>query len=349
MKRQWHESPLVQLCLTRLREFIRHPDVLFWTYGFPLLMLLAMGLAFRSTSLAPIAIEVIGPRAETVAASLNHPPAILAIAGSDDTWRKRLQSGKANVVVVTYLDERRFEFWTEPARVESQLARATVESTLLKGQIASNPLEIVNNHLQEVGSRYIDFFVPGMLALNLMGGGLWGVGFVIVDMRIRKLLKRLMATPMQRWHFLMSILIVRLLFSVCEVSVILLFSYAVFGVVCQGSILELIAVMGIGGATFGGIGLLLASRVKSNEAIGGLMNLIMLPMWIVGGVFFSSERFPDQIQPVLKSLPFVALVDSLRSIMMDGASITTLGIPILVMSVWGIACAVVALRVFRWR
>ncbi len=349
MKRQLSENPLLQLCLTRLREFGRHPDVLFWTYGFPLLMLLAMGLAFRSTSLAPIAIEVVGPRADSVAASLNQPPKIIAVAGVEDTWRKHLQSGKANVVVVTHADERRFEFWSEPARVESQLARMTVESSLLRGQVVSNALQISDDHLQQVGSRYIDFFVPGMLALNLMGGGLWGVGFVIVDMRIRKLLKRLMATPMQRWHFLMSILIVRLLFSVCEVSVILLFSYAVFGVVCQGSILELIVTMGIGGVTFGGIGLLLASRVKTSEAIGGLMNLIMLPMWIVGGVFFSSERFPEQIQPVLKSLPFVALVDSLRSIMMDGASIMTLGVPILVMSIWGVVCTAIALRIFRWR
>ncbi len=349
MSRRLYESSLFQLCLTRLREFVRHPDVLFWTYGFPLLMLLAMGLAFRNTAMAPMTIEVIGPRADAVAAALNQPPKILATASSDNNWRKRLQSGKANVVVVTDDDANRFEFWSEPTRVESQLARMTVETVLLKDRIASSPLQIEDKHLEEVGSRYIDFFVPGMLALNLMGGGLWGVGFVIVDMRIRKLLKRLMATPMQRWHFLLSILIVRLLFSICEVTVILLFSYAMFGVVCRGSILHLIVVMGIGGATFGGIGLLLASRVKTSEAIGGLMNLIMLPMWIVGGVFFSSERFPDQIQPLLKSLPFVALVDSLRSIMMDGASISALGVPLLVMFMWGVACTAIALKIFRWR
>ena len=349
MSRPFCESSLFQLCLARLRSFVRHPEVLFWTYGFPLLMLLAMGLAFRSTGPAPMAIDVIGPRAESVAASLNRPPKIMAVAGDDNLWKKRLQSGKANVVVMTHEDENRFEFWSEPARIESQLARMTVEAALLKDRLASGSLQIADEHLEEVGSRYIDFFVPGMLALNLMGGGLWGVGFVIVDMRIRKLLKRLMATPMLRWHFLLSILIVRLIFSICEVSVILLFSYVVFGVACRGSILELLVVMVIGGATFGGIGLLLASRVKSNEAIGGLMNLIMLPMWIVGGVFFSSERFPDQIQPLLKSLPFVAMVDSLRSIMMDGASIRTLGVQMLVMCVWGVACTAIALKVFRWR
>ena len=349
MSHRWYESSLIQLCLTRLREFVRHPDVLFWTYGFPLMMLLAMGLAFRNTAPAPMSIEVIGPRAEAVAASLNQPPKMQATAFEDVKWKRRLQSGKSNVVVVTYDDENRFEFWTEPARVESQLARMSVETALLKQRLVSGPLQIADSHLEEVGSRYIDFFVPGMLALNLMGGGLWGVGFVIVDMRVRKLLKRLMATPMKRWHFLLSLLIVRSLFSICEVSVILLFSYFVFGVVCRGSILELIVVMGIGGFTFGGIGLLLASRVKTSQAIGGLMNLIMLPMWIVGGVFFSSERFPEQIQPILKSLPFVALVDSIRSIMMDGASISTLGVPLLVIGLWGVACTVIALKVFRWR
>lgn len=343
------DSSLFQLCLSRLREFIRQPDVIFWTYGFPLLMLLAMGLAFRNTGPAPIAIDVIGPRADAVATLLNKPPNRLAIVGDPIEWKKRLQSGKTSVVVVTSEEEGRFEFWSEPSRAESQLARATVEAALLRERSPASALQITDARLDEVGTRYIDFFVPGMLALNLMGGGLWGVGYVIVDMRIRKLLKRLMATPMKRWHFLLSVVIVRLLFSVCEVAVILLFSYFAFGVVCRGSLLELSVVMTIGGATFGGIGLLLASRVKSAQAIGGLMNLIMLPMWIVGGVFFSSERFPDQIQPVLKSLPFVAMVDSLRAIMMDGESIRTLAVPIAVMTVWGVVCTVIALKIFRWR
>ncbi len=349
MSSKLRNNPLIHLCLSRLREFVRQPDVIFWTYGFPLLMLLAMGLAFRSTEPAPITIDIIGPRAEAVAAMLDAPPQRLAIAGDPNEWKKRLQSGKTSVVVNTYDDEGRIEFWSEPSRAESQLARATVEAALLRERVSAGALQITDERLQEVGTRYIDFFVPGMLALNLMGGGLWGVGYVIVDMRIRKLLKRLMATPMQRWHFLLSVLIVRLLFSVCEVAVILLFSYFVFGVVCRGSLFDLAVVMAIGGATFGGIGLLLASRVQSSQAIGGLMNLIMLPMWIVGGVFFSSERFPDQIQPVLKSLPFVAMVDSLRAIMMDGESIRALGLQIVVMSVWGIACAAIALKIFRWR
>ncbi len=349
MSRQFRESSLYQLCLSRLREFIRQPDILFWTYGFPLLMLLAMGLAFRNAEPSPLSIDVIGPRADQVAALLNQPPKLLATIADSSDWKKRLQSGKTSVVVHTSDDESRFEFWSEPTRPESQLARITVEAVLLRERTSAEALQIADERLEEIGTRYIDFFVPGMLALNLMGGGLWGVGYVIVDMRVRKLLKRLMATPMRRWHFLLSILIVRVLFSVCEVTVILCFSYFVFGVVCRGSLLELVLVMAIGGATFGGIGLLAASRVQSSQAIGGLMNLIILPMWFVGGVFFSSERFPDEIQPVLKSLPFVAMVDSLRAIMMDGESIRTLGMPIAVMCLWGSACVAIALKIFRWR
>ena len=167
--------------------------------------------------------------------------------------------------------------------------------------------------MQEPGGRYIDFLVPGLLGMSLMGGGLWGVGFVTVDMRIRKVLKRFLATPMRKSDFLVGILISRLLFLVPEVLVLLLFARLAFGVVIQGSLLAVVVLILLGALTFAGIGLLVASRARTLEAVSGLMNLVMLPMWVLSGIFFSSERFPEAMQPFIKALPLTPLIDALRS------------------------------------
>jgi ABC-2 type transport system permease protein len=347
--KSWTNHPLVQLCLARLYEFWRRPEALFWTYGFPLIMLLVLGLAFRSNEPVPAIVEVTGQNAESVIAELGgNTPGIMLQASKDGKWQRRLQSGKVAAVLSVDSAENRYEVWHEPTRVESVAAKLAIELAIAKRDAPASS-SVVARRLEESGTRYIDFLVPGMLAINLMGGGLWGVGFVIVDMRIRKLLKRLLATPMSRWHFMGSIMLMRLLFSVCEITVIFLFAYFVFGVKCRGSMLELIAVMIVGGASFSAIGLLMASRVQTSEAISGLMNLVMLPMWIVGGVFFSNERFPDAIQIILKALPFVALVDAVRGIMMDGTSITSLIPQIAILIAWGALALVIAVRCFRWK
>jgi ABC-2 type transport system permease protein len=334
--------PLVQLTLARLYEFWRHPEALFWTYGFPLIMLLALGLAFRSNELPPPVIELVNQRGNEWQERLEKL-GWKAEVSRDSDWKKRLQSGKVSAVIVE--TEGQTELWIEPSRAESFVANYGIQLAAAE----SKNVYFVEKKLEEAGSRYIDFLVPGMLALNIMGGGLWGIGFVIVDMRVRKLLKRLMATPMSKRHFMGSLIVVRLLFSICELSVILLFSYFVFGVKCRGNLVELVAVMTIGGVTFSAIGLLMASRVKTSEAVGGLMNLIMLPMWIVGGVFFSNERFPEWLLTILQSLPFVALVNAVRAIMLDGATLTSQLGPLAVVSLWGIVCFFIAIRIFRWR
>ncbi len=153
----------------------------------------------------------------------------------------------------------------------------------------------------EPGGRYIDFLVPGLLGMSLMGGGLWGVGFVIVDMRIRKLLKRFLATPMKKRDFLAGIMLSRLIFLIPEVLFLLVFAWLAFGVAIHGSLLAVLLLVLLGAFTFSGIGLLVASRAKTMEAVSGLMNLVMLPMWMLSGIFFSSERFPEAAQPFIKS------------------------------------------------
>ena len=349
-------APLFQLTLARFREFYREPAAVFWVYGFPLLIAVALGVAFRERPVERIQVDLheTPENAETVRElkiELEKDSRIKVVVDSTDGWKKRLRAGKTDLVlfVTPSSGEPQFDFWDEPNRPESVLARNAVENVLLRGKPENTAAPIQEHHLEEVGSRYIDFLIPGLLGMNLMGGGLFGVGFVIVDMRVRKLLKRFLATPMKRSDFMLSIMISRLLFTIPEVLLLLLFSNLVFDVRNQGSIVSLFVVIFAGGACFAGLGLLVACRAKTIETVSGLMNLVMLPMYVVSGVFFSSERFPETMQPIIKALPLTALNDALRLIMLEGQPLTAAWSQLLILMGWGVVSFAVALRYFRWR
>jgi ABC-type multidrug transport system permease subunit len=229
------------------------------------------------------------------------------------------------------------------------LARSAVDDQLQRAAGRRDVAEITAMPIDESGGRYIDFLVPGLLGMSLMGGGMWGVGFVTVDMRIRKLLKRFLATPMKKWHFLGGIMISRMVFMVPEVLMLLIFSRYAFGVVNHGSLAAVAVLILLGAVMFSGIGLLAASRAKTIEAVSGLMNLVQLPMWILSGVFFSSERFPDAAQPFIRALPLTALIDSLRAVMLEGATLASQWPRVAIMVAWAIVCFALALVWFRWR
>lgn len=342
-------TALGQLVLSRIRLFLREPAAIFWVYGFPILMLACLGIAFRDNPQVTIVVDLVGK------ADVNDWKQKLAADSRIDLqiapaeWRKRLQSGKTDLVIQVSDDAGSgFQIWEEPRRAESRLARSAVEAALLRAEVSDWQAPQVAQ-LDQVGSRYIDFLLPGMIGMGLMGGGLWGVGFVVVDMRVRKLLKRFLATPMRRSDFLLSLMLSRLLFTFADVIVLLLFGYFAFGVRCLGGYLDLTIVVALGGAAFAGIGLLVASRAQTMETASGLMNLVMLPMWVLSGVFFSSERFPDAIQPLINVLPLTALNQALRGIMLDGSSLAPLWPQLMVLAAYTLVAFPIALRTFRWR
>lgn len=343
-------APLAQLVLARLREFYREPEAVFWVYGFPILMVLALGIAFRNKPVERINIDVEdGPGAAAVRQVLGEDARFTIQVHDTETCRRRWRTGKTDVVVVPLTGPvPRYRFLFDPARPESMLARNAVNDALQRNSGRTDPVAVEDEELQEPGSRYIDFLVPGLLGMNLMGGGLWGVGFVIVDMRIRKLLKRFLATPMKKSHFLAAIMLSRLCFMVPEVLVLLLFGWLAFGVVIRGSLAAVTVLILLGAFTFAGIGLLVASRARTLETVSGLMNLVMLPLWMLSGIFFSSERFPEVVQPFIKLLPLTPLIDALRAVMLDGepllAQVPRLGI----LTAWGVISFSLALRWFRW-
>jgi ABC-type multidrug transport system permease subunit len=340
--------PLAQLIVARLREFSRQPETIFWVYGFPMLIVIALGIAFRNRPVEHIAIAVQDTEiAEHVASALSADPKFQVQRCDAANCRKSLKTGKTALVVIGGAGPH-YEYFYDPTRPESVLARSAVDDALERAAGRKDVATSADKALTEPGARYIDFLVPGLLGMNLMGGGLWGIGYAIVDMRIRKLLKCFVATPMKRHHFLTGIVCSRFIFLVPEITFILFFAWLVFDVRVQGNLLSLIFLVLLGAFTFSGIGLLVASRANTMQTVSGLINAIMVPMWVTSGVFFSSDRFPPAVQPVINLLPLTPLINSLRAVMLEGTSITHLWSQMLILAVWGIAASVVSLRHFRW-
>ena len=355
-KRYW---PLGQLVLARLREFLREPEALFWVYGFPILMTVGLGIAFTNRPIEQISVAVVeGPSSaatEAALASSEAPERFDVEIYPEEDARRRLRTGRTDVVVAQRGTEAvdggkpAYVYFFDPTRPDSVLARNAVDDQLQRAAGRRDVAEITLVEVDEPGGRYIDFLVPGLLGMSLMGGGLWGVGFVTVDMRVRKLLKRFLATPMRKTDFLMGIMISRMLFMVPEVLALLVFARYAFGVVNHGSTLGVTFLILLGAVMFSGIGLLAASRAKTIEAVSGIMNLVMVPMWIFSGIFFSAERFPEGMQPVIQVLPLTPLNSSLRAVMLEGSSLDELVTPIAIMTAWSVASFALALRWFRWR
>lgn len=345
------KHPILQLTLCRLKEFLREPEAVFWVFGFPIMMVLALGLAFDGPSQESMIVDVVESSiSQSLAESLAKDARFRVDVVSAEASENRLRTGKTELVVLTQIEEGKpvYEYQYDPTRPDSLLARNLVNDVLQRAAGREDVIVTEDSEYKEPGGRYIDFLVPGLIGMSLMGGGIWAVGFAIVDMRIRKLLKRFLATPMKKSHFLLGLMLSRLLFMIPEIAIILVFSNLVFNVTCQGSYLLLLGLIILGAAEFTGIGLLVASRAKTLEAASGLMNLLMVPMWIASGIFFSAERFPAYLQPVISVLPLTPLINAMRRVMLEGAGPAQLGAELAIIIGWTVVTFLIALRIFRW-
>jgi ABC-type multidrug transport system permease subunit len=339
--------PLFEITRVKFLEFVREPEAIFWVLVFPILLSLALGVAFRTKPPEALAIAVQGgPGAEAARAALAADPALSPRVLTEIGCREALRAGRVALVVVPGA---RVTYWFDPTRDESRVARLAADAALQGAAGRADPVAASDRLMTEKGSRYIDFLVPGLLGMNLMGTGMWGVGFSIVTARSRGLLKRLIATPMRKRHYLVGQMLGRMAFLVPEVGLLVAFAVLVFDVPLRGSLAALVVVSGLGGLAFTGIGLLVAARPRTIEGVSGLMNFVMLPMWIFSGVFFSPARFPDALQPAIHALPLTALNDALRAVMLDGASIVAVAPQLAVVAGWGLVALAGALWLFRWK
>jgi ABC-2 type transport system permease protein len=345
---RWHQ--FTQLLLSRFREFYREPEVLFWVYGFPVLLAVGLGIAFWNRKPDPLHVDIQAQAGSTEAEELQQAlekEDVKVEVHTPEECERRLEIGHTALYIVPRAGQ--YEYVYDETRTEGREARFQVDAVIQRWKAGVKHWPTTDLLITEPGSRYIDFLLPGLIGMNLMGGGLWGVGFVLVDMRVRKLLKRLLATPMRRSDFLLSILSARMVFMLPEMVLLLLFGNFVFGVPVRGNLVTLALVIMVGGGSFSGIGLLVACRAQKTETVSGLMNLVMLPMWLLSGIFFPSTRFPRVMQPFIQALPLTQLNDALREIMLEGKSLGSIAWRIAILSVWGIVTFALALRWFRWQ
>lgn len=339
---------LRQLTRARILLFLREPEAIFWVVVFPLVLALVLSIAFKDRAVRDARIGIIETSADaSLAVMLQDAEGIDVVLFSDrQAAERKLRSGGLAALV---LPGEPLIVRYDPSRAEAQLARLRVEDAIRQRRSGAAPVRIATQEITEHGSRYIDFLVPGLLGMNLMGTGMWGTGFAIVDWRQKKLLKRFLVTPMRRTSFLLAQVLSRFVFLVLEVSVITIFGVLVLDVPFRGSLVAFSLVCVLGAVCFSGVGLLVASRAQTVEGVSGLMNFVMMPMWLFSGVFFSSENFPKLLQPFIAILPLTALNDALRGLMLEGDALRSMLSEVAVLLVWSIAGFLVAVRVFRWQ
>jgi ABC-type multidrug transport system permease subunit len=340
-------GPLTELTLARTRELIREPEAVFWVFVFPIVLAGVLGLAFRSRPPDPLPVAVVaGTQADARLAALSAGGELRPTILPEADARRALARGR--VVLVVSADETP-SYAYDPTQPESRTARLAVDAALQRAAGRPDAFTPGRTEVTEAGARYVDFLVPGLLGMNLMGTGMWGIAFSLVVARNGNLLKRMVAAPVRRSHLLGAQLTSRLIFLVPEAAALLLFAYFALGVPLRGSIVLLVSTALLGALAFSGLGLLSAARPRTIEGVSGIMNLVMVPMWIFSGVFFSTERFPAGLQPFVQALPLTALNDALRAVMLDGSGLSPLLPEFAILAAWGVVSFALALKYFRWQ
>jgi ABC-type multidrug transport system permease subunit len=328
----------------RFRLFLREPEAIFWTFLFPILLAMGLGIAFRNR---PADVLQVGATTTQLTEALTRDKGLTAATMDEAAGTRALATGSILLLAIQRPEGVEYKF--DDTNPDARTARLVADRAVQMAAGRQEAVRAEDQLVHETGARYIDFVVPGLLGMNLMGSAMWGLGFSIVDARQKKLLKRMVASPMPRWQFLASFLLSRLLLLIVEVVVFLGFSRLVFGVPFRGALWELALLCVLTSLSFSAIGLLVSSRAKTMEAVSGLMNLVMLPMWILSGIFFSATRFPAVIQPLVRALPLTAAIDALRGNMLQGMSLGQLAAPVAILLAWAAAAFAVSLRIFRWR
>lgn len=341
--------PLVELTKARLREFFRERGLIFWVFGFPIVMALGLGLAFRNRPPDKPLVAVISSPAQNAAPThaLRTSQDVTAVDVSEEDALRGLARSKYALVVDVRSAEPVYRY--DPMRPDSRLARALTDAELQRAAGRTDVLQASDVTQSLPGTRYIDFLLPGLIGMNVMGSSVWSIGYNLVVARKRRLLRRYAVTSMRRSHFLLSYFVARLVFLALEMIVLVVFGALAFGTYVQGSYLALALTALLGAAAFAGLGLMVGARVDNTEVASGWMNFIQLPMWVLSGAFFSNERFPDWLQPFVQALPLTALVDALRLVYNEGMGVVGAASELAILGAWMVAGFVIAARTFRWQ
>ena len=347
-------NELITLTKTRVKLFFREPEALFWVILFPVIMAVVLGFAFRSKEVAPSQIVVVGDGnlSEAVQEAIEEAQVEIRTVSADaqEEAIADLKNGICDGVWIQGTNTLHYDAAREASVLARHRFREADHSSFRKlTEVPENTGPTLSEvPLEGEGNRYVDWLFPGLLGMNIMSTGLWGIGFGIAEQRQKKLLRRFLVTPMRRSNYLLSFVLSRLVFLAVEASILLVFGLLVLDIPFKGGVLSFLLALIIGTLSFAGVGLLVAARPKTIEGISGILNFVMMPMWLCSGVFFAYERFPEAVQSLCRILPLTSLVDTLRGIMLRGHSILDHTTEIIILLVWGLCGFLLALKIFRW-
>lgn len=329
---------------------LREPEVLFWVFVFPVILALGLGVAFADPGTGELRVVVergstVEAHVEALASREEFAVEVMDVREAEDALRR----GEAILTLGDSDEDDGVLVRFDPTRPEARTARRLVDAALQEAAGAPRPVSIRAREVRQRGHRYIDWLIPGLIGLNLMSTGLWSVAFYVTQSRQNRQLRRLVATPMPRSHFLLAQVLARFAFLVAEIPVLVVFAWLVFDVQVEGSLTALAVISVLGAACFTGFGLLAATRARTTEGVSGIINVIIMPMVVLSGVFFSPARFPDELQPVIGILPLTAVNDALRAVYNDGLGLASTSGELLLIAAWTAATFLVALLLFRWQ
>jgi ABC-2 type transport system permease protein len=369
----YQHKQMWQLTIAHFREIIREPGVLFWGIIFPILMSLGLGVAFTTNADTVRKVAVIESQGLSSIDSIISKDGIISDSINKDEGASytltlkndklgnsvfhfykmseneamlALKRGMVNVLLDQPDKEIRFRF--DPRNPDAQLTYLKLAKVFKNS--AQFHLENTGNivPLTLTGTRYIDFLIPGLLAMGIMMSTMWGLSYGMIEKRSKKLLRRMVATPMKKSYFLISLITVRVAMNLVEALLLALFAWLVFHITIQGSIVALILVFIASNIAFAGLAVLISCRTAKTEIGNGLINVVVMPMMLLSGIFFSYHNFPDKLIPVLQKLPLTLVADAMRSIFIEGAGISQIIVPTLVLTIGGIITFIVGLKFFRW-
>ena len=374
-------NQLFELISAYFKEIIREPGVLFWGIAFPILMSLGLGIAFTKKPNVERDVAVIANNRPILQVSdstnkimtflKNHAQKVEASDLSFETFKIVIPDPKLGNTTFLFqittwqnamillkrgnlsiiLDEKngQIQYHFDPRNPDAQLTYLKLSELFgEKGQISNLRRETNIEPLTVSGTRYIDFLVPGLIAMGIMMSSMWGLSYGIIDKRSKKLLRRMVATPMRKSYFLIALITVRIGMNFVESALLFLFAALVFNITIQGNIAALLVIFLAGNIAFAGIAIFISSHTGNTEIGNGLINVVVLPMMVLSGIFFSYHNFPDWSLPFIRIMPLTMLADGIRSIFIEGTGFAQNFLPIVILLTTGVFFFTIGLKIFKW-
>lgn len=342
-----------------LKAMLRNPSSIFFSILFPVIFIAIFGLFGNNLSKYiiyvdpgtntsdPIYMVIEKIQSFEKKSYTNYDKAYedLKIGRLDAILKVTTVNGKSNIELTT----------SEASAVNGSIINSILEGVVNQINISSNKIvEIAKLQTNQISGREykeIDFILPGQIGFALLNSGIFGTAFVLLSLKETLVLKRFFATPINRMYILIAEGLSRLIFSSLQAILIITVGYFFFHFTLIHGIwtaIEMVILSSLGLIVFLGMGLLISSIAKDENSISPIANLFTLPQFLLGGVFFPIDVFPDWLQPFAKVLPLTHLNEAMRAIAFEGASFQSEAIHIVILLIWAIVIYTITAKLFKW-